>query len=184
MARQISGEDPSIGGSRFRRNLRLSATLADATWGHCWPTDAMSPMGGSLGDLAEISRQCATSCETRTQVGVAKFGSENQRRSTSYIRPFGASRLVTEQDSNFGSPRGRDCIECAGLRRVFWLIPMRVRAWKITKQPCATLRTLQNPNVFEGFSTCCVYSISSTFESAQPSKTRLFRKRPKVRVAQ
>jgi hypothetical protein len=27
-------------GARFRRNLRLSATLADAPWGHRWPSDA------------------------------------------------------------------------------------------------------------------------------------------------
>ena len=151
MARQISGEDPSVGGSRFRRNLRLSATLADAPWGRCWPTDAMSAMVYALGELAEISRQCATSYETRTQVGVAKFGSEVQRRSMGYIRPFDASRLVTEQDSNIGSPRGLDCIECAGLRWVLWLFSMRVRAWKIMKQPCATRRTCENPNVFEGF---------------------------------
>jgi hypothetical protein len=151
MARQISGEDPSVGGSRFRRNLRLSATLADALWGRCWPTDSMSGMVDALGELAEISRLDATSCETRRQVGVAKFRSDGQGRSMGYRGQFEASHSVTEQDSNTGSPRGLVCIECAGLRWVLWLFSMRVRAWKIMKQPCATRRTCEIPNVFEGF---------------------------------
>ena len=57
MARQISGEDPSVGGSRFRRNLRLSATLADAPWGPRWPTGATS---GGLGIPCECGASVAT----------------------------------------------------------------------------------------------------------------------------
>ena len=61
---QFWGRTHPLGARKSRRNLRLSATLADALWGHCWPTDAMSAMGDALGELAEISRQCATSWET------------------------------------------------------------------------------------------------------------------------
>ncbi len=143
----------------------------------------MSARGDALGSLRKISRQCATSCETRTQVGVAKFRREGQGRWLGCIEQFEASRSVTEQDSNTGSPRGFDCIECAGLRWVLWLFSMRVRAWKIMKQPCATRRTCENPNVFEGFLTWLDYSISSISATEMPSNTRLFRRRPKVRFA-
>jgi len=111
----------------------------------------MSAMVDAMGGLLQISRQCATSCDTRTHAGVAKFRREGQGRWLGCIGQFEASRSVTEQDSNTWSPRGFDCIECAGLRWVLWLFSMRVRAWKIMKQPCATRRTCENPNVFEGF---------------------------------
>jgi hypothetical protein len=141
-------------GGFWGRTHRLglaSAIVADALWGHRWPTDAMSVSGDALGGLQEISRQCATSCETRRHAGVAKFRREGQGRWLGCIGQFEASRSVTEQDSNTWAPRGFDCIECAGLRWVLWLFSMRVRAWKIMKQPCATRRTCENPNVFEGF---------------------------------
>ncbi|MCE3018777.1 MAG: hypothetical protein LW870_23265, partial [Pirellula sp.] len=90
------------------------AIVADTLWGHRWPTDAMSARGDAWGSLQEISRQCATSCETRRHAGVAKFRREGQGRWLGCIGQFEASRSVTEQDSNTGSPRGFDCIECAG----------------------------------------------------------------------
>ncbi|MFN7888829.1 MAG: hypothetical protein ACK5OC_00945 [Pirellula sp.] len=81
--------------------------MADALWGRRWPTDAMSVSGDALGELAEISRQCATSCDTRTHAGVAKFGSEVQRRSMSYIREFEASRSGSKRRSKHRPSEGR-----------------------------------------------------------------------------
>jgi hypothetical protein len=49
-------------GPRFRRNLRLIATLADAPWGHRWPTDANACQLG-------VAFECGATVATRANVG-------------------------------------------------------------------------------------------------------------------
>ncbi|MCE3018837.1 MAG: hypothetical protein LW870_23570, partial [Pirellula sp.] len=73
---------------RTHRFGLASAIVADATWGHCWPTDAMGARGDALGDLLQISRQFATCCATRMLVGVVKFRIDFRRRSLGSMKRF------------------------------------------------------------------------------------------------